>query len=126
LLLNFRNFIQRLQQRPADRLPVSTYVGYGAGQIGGQILRDTPALILPIYMTTVLGIEAALAGLVIIIAKVWVVIADPIAGVMSDKTETRWGAAGLTSWVAGFSRQRVSCCCSLCRQWKISSVCLFT
>ena len=80
--------------RPADRpgrLPVSTYVGYGAGQIGGQILRDTPALILPIYMTTVLGMEAALAGLVIIIAKFWVVLADPVAGVISDRSDTRWG-----------------------------------
>ena len=54
-------------------------------------MRDTPALILPIYMTTVLGLEAALAGLVIMIAKFWVVIADPIAGVISDQTETRWG-----------------------------------
>jgi len=72
-------------------LPVSTYVGYGVGQIGGQILRDTPALILPIYMTTVLGMEAALAGLVIIIAKAWVVAADPIAGIISDKSDTRWG-----------------------------------
>ena len=42
-------------------------------------------------MTTVLGIEAALAGLVIIIAKIWVVIADPIAGVVSDRASTRWG-----------------------------------
>ena len=42
-------------------------------------------------MTTVLGLEAALAGLVIMIAKVWVVIADPIAGVASDKADTRWG-----------------------------------
>jgi GPH family glycoside/pentoside/hexuronide:cation symporter len=66
-------------------------VGYRAGQIGGQILRDTPALILPIFMTTVLGLEAALAALVIIIAKFWVVLADPIAGVISDKTETKWG-----------------------------------
>jgi hypothetical protein len=41
-------------------LLLPTYVGYGAGQVGGQILRDTPALILPIYMTTVLGMEAAL------------------------------------------------------------------
>ncbi len=73
------------------RLPVSIYMGYGAGQIGGQILRDTPALILPIYMTTVLGLEPALAGLVIMIAKVWVVVADPIAGVISDRTNTRWG-----------------------------------
>ncbi len=72
-------------------LPLSTYVGYGVGQIGGQILRDTPALILPIYMTTVLGLEAALAGIVILIAKIWVVAADPVAGVISDKTDTRWG-----------------------------------
>jgi len=77
--------------RSKDLLPISTYVGYGVGQIGGQILRDTPALILPIYMTTVLGLDAALAGLVIIIAKLWVVAADPIAGIISDRTETRWG-----------------------------------
>ncbi len=83
--------LSRLRNRSPELLPVSTYVGYGAGQIGGQILRDTPALILPIYMTTVLGLEAALAGLVIMIAKFWVVAADPIAGVISDKTETRWG-----------------------------------
>jgi GPH family glycoside/pentoside/hexuronide:cation symporter len=80
-----------MANRPEGLLPVSTYVGYGAGQIGGQILRDTPALILPIYMTTVLGLEAALAGLVIMIAKVWVVIADPIAGIVSDKSQSRWG-----------------------------------
>jgi GPH family glycoside/pentoside/hexuronide:cation symporter len=86
-----QGFFARLRNRPGGLLPISTYVGYGAGQIGGQILRDTPALILPIYMTTVLGLEAALAGLVIMIAKIWVVIADPIAGVVSDRTTTRWG-----------------------------------
>ena len=85
------DFFRQLKHRPEGLLPVSTYVGYGAGQIGGQILRDTPALILPIYMTTVLGLEAALAGLIIMIAKIWVVIADPIAGIVSDKTQTRWG-----------------------------------
>jgi GPH family glycoside/pentoside/hexuronide:cation symporter len=82
--MSFRN-------RPDGLLPISTYFGYGAGQIGGQILRDTPALILPIYMTTVLGMEAALAGLVILIAKFWVVAADPMAGIISDRSQTRWG-----------------------------------
>jgi len=72
-------------------LPISTYFGYGVGQIGGQILRDTPALILPIYMTTVLGMEPALAGLSIMIAKAWVVLADPVSGVLSDKSQSRWG-----------------------------------
>ncbi|MDP7418726.1 MAG: MFS transporter, partial [Gammaproteobacteria bacterium] len=88
---NKSSFLGSLWHRPAGRLPVSTYFGYGVGQVGGQILRDTPALILPIYLTTVLGMEAALAGFVIIIAKLWVVAADPIAGVISDRTETRWG-----------------------------------
>ncbi|MDG1462341.1 MAG: MFS transporter [Gammaproteobacteria bacterium] len=74
-----------------NKLPVSAYFGYGAGQVGGQILRDTPALILPIYMSTVLGLDPAIGALVILIAKIWVVIADPIAGIISDKTNTRWG-----------------------------------
>ncbi|MCC5795175.1 MAG: MFS transporter [Chromatiales bacterium] len=83
--------LRRLLTRPEDKLPVSTCVGYGVGQVGGQILRDTPALILPIYMTTVLGMEPALAGLSIVIAKCWAVAADPLAGVISDRSSSRWG-----------------------------------
>src|SRR5690606_27166272 len=44
-----------------------------------------------IYMTTVLGMEPALAGLSIMIAKFWVVAADPLSGILSDRTQTRWG-----------------------------------
>ncbi len=89
--MSAHGFIDSLFNRPKDKLPVSTYFGYGIGQVGGQILRDTPALILPIYMSTVLGLEAALGGLVILIAKVWVVFADPMAGIISDRTDTKWG-----------------------------------
>ena len=80
-----------MRNSSADRLPLSTYFGYGVGQIGGQILRDTPALILPFFMATVVGLDARLGGLVILIAKVWAVIADPLSGLISDKAETRWG-----------------------------------
>ncbi len=84
-------FFARLRNRPDDLLPVSTYVGYGIGQVGGQILRDTPTLLLPMYLATVLGLDTGLSALAILIAKIWVVVADPIAGILSDKTETRWG-----------------------------------
>ena len=73
------------KNRSKDLLPISTYFGYGVGQIGGQILRDTPALILPIYMTTVLGLDAALSGLVIIIAKFWTIISNLAKLVLSYK-----------------------------------------
>ncbi len=84
-------YIESLRNRPAGRLPISTYFGYGVGQVGGQIMRDTPALLLPFYMTTMLGMEAALASIVVLIAKTWVFFADPTIGVISDRTETRWG-----------------------------------
>jgi GPH family glycoside/pentoside/hexuronide:cation symporter len=42
-------------------------------------------------MTDTLGLAAGLASLAILIPKVWVVVGDAIIGVVSDKTETRWG-----------------------------------
>ena len=90
-MVQLRSKGNNLNSTPQSKLPVSAYFGYGAGQIGGQILRDTPALILPIYMSTVLGLNPAMGALVILIAKIWVVLADPISGVISDKTNTRWG-----------------------------------
>lgn len=75
----------------ATPLSLPTRLGYGVGQVGGQILRDTPSLILPLYMTTVLGMEPALAGLSIMIAKIWVVLADPVAGVVSDRSRSPMG-----------------------------------
>lgn len=73
------------------KLPVSTLVGYGVGQSGGQILRDTPALLLLAYMTSYLGLDAGLAALMIFIAKIYVIFADPVVGLISDRTNSRWG-----------------------------------
>ncbi len=65
--------------------------GYGVGMIGGQIFRDTPALLLLPFMTDALGIGAAIAGMAIFVPKFWVVFADPLAGIFSDRISTRWG-----------------------------------
>src|SRR4051812_33498461 len=78
------------RDRPA-RLPAWLCLGYGAGMIGGQIFRDTPALLLLPFMTNTLNIPAAMAGLAIFIPKFWVVLADPLAGIASDRVRTPWG-----------------------------------
>jgi len=104
-----RAYFDSLKNRPDGKLPISSYFGYGVGQVGGQILRDTPALLLPFYMTTFLGMEAALSAIVVLIAKTWVFFADPIVGIVSDRTETKWGrrrpfilGGGLLAGVAFF------------------------
>lgn len=72
-------------------LSTGTMFGYGIGQTGGQILRDVPSLFLPFYLMTTLGVNPSLAGIVIFIPKLWVMICDPLMGVISDKTDTPWG-----------------------------------
>lgn len=59
--------------------------------VGAQIFRDAPAFLLLIFMTDTLGIPGAVAGLAIFIPKIWVVFADPLAGMASDRIDTRWG-----------------------------------
>jgi GPH family glycoside/pentoside/hexuronide:cation symporter len=77
--------------RARRKLSIPFQLGFGAGQIGGSILANTPALILLFFMTDALGIPPALAGLAVFIPKFWVIIFDPLMGRISDHTHSRWG-----------------------------------
>lgn len=69
---------------------LSTQLGYGVGQIAGQVFRDTPSLLLLFFMTTVLGIAPALAGAAIFIPKlVFGVGFDMAVGIYSDRWQQR-------------------------------------
>jgi GPH family glycoside/pentoside/hexuronide:cation symporter len=72
-------------------LALPLLLGYGVGQIGGQIFRDTPAVLLPIFLSTMLGVPAWMAGLSILIPKMWVIFCDPLVGAWSDRRKATWG-----------------------------------
>jgi len=67
------------------------YASYGTGWIGGQVFRDVPALILLPFMLNFVGVPAAIAGAAIFLPKLWVVFCDPLMGLWSDRTKSRWG-----------------------------------
>ncbi|MCC2976535.1 MFS transporter [Sphingomonas sp. PL-96] len=73
------------------RISTSIVTRYGAGQLGAQIFRDTPAVLLPMFMTTMLGVPAWLAGIAILIPKLWVILCDPLVGAYSDRAKARHG-----------------------------------
>ncbi len=107
-----------LYDRPKGRLPLTTYAGYGVGQIGGQIMRDTPALLLPFFMTSILGLEAFLMSYVILIPKIWVFFANPLTGILSDRTNTPWGRRRPFLWSADLSAPFPSIFCLTCRPFR--------
>jgi GPH family glycoside/pentoside/hexuronide:cation symporter len=67
------------------------YIGYGIGMIGERVFRDTPALLLLVFMTNYLAIPAAMAGTAIFLPKILVVFVDPLVGIISDRIRSPWG-----------------------------------
>lgn len=64
---------------------------WASGQIAAQIFRDLPSLLLLFYMTQLLGISAALAGVAIFVPKLfWAVLCDGAVGVVSDRLRDRF------------------------------------
>ncbi|MBL9101913.1 MAG: MFS transporter [Myxococcales bacterium] len=66
-------------------------LAYGAGSIGAGIFSTIPGLLLLFYLTDTLGVGAGLAGLAVLIPKLWDIFTDPIVGAWSDRSRSRWG-----------------------------------
>lgn len=65
--------------------------GYGLGSIASAMFNCVPSLVLLFFLTQTLGIRPAWAGAVMLIPKLWDVITDPFMGMLSDRTQSRWG-----------------------------------
>jgi len=66
-------------------------LGWGIGTLGASLLLNGFAFLAPFYLTTVLGIGAATAAALMFTAKCWDIVCNPLVGVLSDRTATRWG-----------------------------------
>ena len=74
-----------------QKLTMKDMLLFAAGDIFGGGGQSILTVLFLIYLTNVLRIEPALAGLVMLISKVWDAVFDPFLGVMTDNTRTRLG-----------------------------------
>jgi GPH family glycoside/pentoside/hexuronide:cation symporter len=64
---------------------------WASGQIAAQIFRDLPSLLLLFYMTQLLDIPPAMAGMAIFVPKLfWAVLCDGAVGIISDRLRDRF------------------------------------
>src|SRR6187402_1017757 len=76
----------------ASALRRTTVVRYAVGSVGTGGFGTLPGLVLLIYMTNTLGVDAAFAGIAFTVAKIWDVIIDPWIGARSDRSLARTGS----------------------------------
>jgi len=74
-----------------NKVPLGMKVGYGVGDFANNLGFQVCAFFLIYFFTDVFVIPAAVAGSIFLISKLWDAVSDPMMGVVSDHTNSRWG-----------------------------------
>ncbi len=65
--------------------------GYSCADAAANFVFMTMILFQTNFYTDVFGITAGAAATILLVARLWDAFADPIVGVLADRTNTRWG-----------------------------------
>ena len=75
----------------AEKLSLSTKIGFGMGDIYGGGAMMFIGIYYLYFLTDIIKLNPSLAGIVILISKIWDAVNDPIMGVITDRTRTKLG-----------------------------------
>jgi GPH family glycoside/pentoside/hexuronide:cation symporter len=64
---------------------------YGSGEWSYASFGTLRQVFYAIFLTDVVGLDARLASFAALVGVIWDAVNDPIVGVLSDRTRTRWG-----------------------------------
>jgi len=78
-------------EKTTSKLSVKEKIGYSLGDTASHFVWDMVGFWLLFFYTDVYGISAAAAGTIMLVARFWDMAIDPVIGVVSDRTNTRWG-----------------------------------
>jgi glycoside/pentoside/hexuronide:cation symporter, GPH family len=74
-----------------DRLRLSEYVGYALGDTASNLFFQTFNIFLTYYYVDVWALAASSVSWMMLAVRFWDSVADPVMGIIADRTETRWG-----------------------------------
>ncbi len=74
-----------------DQLSLARKLGFTVGDYACNLYWQSVSLYLLFFYTDAVGLPPATAGLIYMIASVFDGLIDPLAGVVADRTRTRWG-----------------------------------
>jgi GPH family glycoside/pentoside/hexuronide:cation symporter len=75
----------------AEKLSRKTKIIYGAGDLGFSLTSTIIGAFFLLFLTDVIHLRPAYAGIAILAGRIWDWVNDPIIGHISDRTRSRWG-----------------------------------
>jgi GPH family glycoside/pentoside/hexuronide:cation symporter len=72
-------------------ISIKEKIGYGFGDFASSMFWKMFSMYLMFYYTDVFGMSAAVVGTMFLITRIWDSALDPIIGIISDRTTTKWG-----------------------------------
>lgn len=76
---------------PNERLSPKTKIGFALGDVFGGGSGVVIGMLYLYFLTDIVRVPAALAGVVVLVSKIWDAVIDPALGFLTDRTKTRWG-----------------------------------
>lgn len=74
-----------------QKLSIREKVGYSLGDVASNLFFQTFLFYLVFFYTDVFGISAAAAGTMMFVTRIWDTVNDPLMGIISDRTKTKYG-----------------------------------
>ncbi|MGN6509060.1 MAG: MFS transporter [Chitinophaga sp.] len=74
-----------------QHLSLREKIGYGFGDMASSMFWKLFGMYLLFFYTDIMGINAAAAGTMFLITRIWDTAFDPVVGIMTDRTHSRWG-----------------------------------
>ncbi|MEQ9112256.1 MAG: MFS transporter [Rhodospirillaceae bacterium] len=75
----------------ANSMPLRLRLGWGLGSLSMSAMFNAISLLLLTFLIEFVGIPAVTAGALILVSKIYDAVTDPLMGVLSDRTKSRWG-----------------------------------
>lgn len=74
-----------------EKLKLSEKIGYGFGDAASSMFWKLFGMYIMFFYTDIFGIPAAVVGTMFLVTRIGDSFFDPLVGILSDRTETRWG-----------------------------------
>lgn len=77
--------------KSVSRLTFWNRAGYGVGGLASNLIYQMVGVYILYFYTDVLGIPGVAISTLLLITRVWDAVNDPLMGMISDRTRSRWG-----------------------------------